>query len=170
MTGLCPTYCQCSLEVAPRCMMSALERFSQIMVSSSYCERKLVSGEAAPCGTLGKLRLVCRMMVMAMVGVRMCGISQRKLCQFAGWKLVFVRVATRESERGRREATDFRLLQPSPLSPANATRLDNIGIISKIDAPMLSRYWTSCNSMDQYYMSTCASDAPPVVATALGDS
>lgn len=55
--------------------MSALERFSQSMVRSSYCESKLVSGEAAPCATLGKLRLVCRMVVLAMVrdwGERRC--------------------------------------------------------------------------------------------------
>ena len=63
MTELCPIYCQCSLEVAPRCTMSALKRFSQSMVRSSYCESKLVSGEAAPCATLGKFRLVCRMVV-----------------------------------------------------------------------------------------------------------
>lgn len=47
--------------------MSALERFSQSMVSSSYCESMLVSGEVAACATLGKFRLVCRMMVVVMV-------------------------------------------------------------------------------------------------------
>lgn len=67
MAGLCPMYCQCSLDVAPRCTMSALERFLQSMVSSSYCKSRLVSGEVAACATLGKFRLVCRMVVMPMV-------------------------------------------------------------------------------------------------------
>ena len=50
--------------------MSALERFAQSIVSSSYCESRVVSGEATACATLGRFRLVCRMIVMAMVRVR----------------------------------------------------------------------------------------------------
>jgi hypothetical protein len=50
--------------------MSALDRFRQSMVSSSYCESRLVSCEGAACATLGSFRLVCRMIVVAMVRVR----------------------------------------------------------------------------------------------------
>jgi hypothetical protein len=49
--------------------MSALERFSQSIARSSYCKSRLVSGESAACATLGRFRLVCRMIVMAMVRV-----------------------------------------------------------------------------------------------------
>lgn len=44
--------------------MSALERFSQSMVSSSYCESKLVRGEAAAGAVLGEVWLICCMIVL----------------------------------------------------------------------------------------------------------
>lgn len=50
--------------------MSALERFSQFMVSIPYYESRLVSGEAAACATLGKFGLVCRMMEVVVAVVR----------------------------------------------------------------------------------------------------
>lgn len=100
--------------------MSALEMFSQTMVSSSYCESRLVSGEAVAGNVLSEVELILRY-VDASDG-RVCGVFWCKLCQFVGWKLVLMQVATRESEQGRREATDFRLPQPLPPSLASITR------------------------------------------------
>jgi hypothetical protein len=39
--------------------MSALERFSQRRVSSSYCESRVVSGETPDGATVGGVWLVC---------------------------------------------------------------------------------------------------------------
>lgn len=67
--------------------MSALARFSQSMVSSSYCESRLVSGEAAACAILGRFRFVCRMIVMPMVQSQGSVAFLRESCQFALPKL-----------------------------------------------------------------------------------
>jgi hypothetical protein len=49
--------------------MSALERFSQSMVSSSYCESKVVSGEAAAGTALGEVELIVCVVVMLSVRI-----------------------------------------------------------------------------------------------------
>lgn len=49
--------------------MSALERFSQSMVSSSYCESRLVSGEAVAGNVLGEVKLILRYVDVGWSGV-----------------------------------------------------------------------------------------------------
>ena len=91
-----------------------------------------VSGEAVAGNVLGEVELILRY-VGASDG-RVCGVFWCKLCQFVGWKLVLMQVATRESERGRREATNFRLPQPLPPSLASIAGLENIGISKTVTA------------------------------------
>lgn len=50
--------------------MSALERFPQSMISSSYCESKVVSGEVAASAALDEAWLICCMVVMMRIQVR----------------------------------------------------------------------------------------------------
>jgi hypothetical protein len=45
IAGLEVTYCQYSVEVAPRWMISALEMLAQISAKISYCESRAVIGE-----------------------------------------------------------------------------------------------------------------------------
>lgn len=49
--------------------MSALERFSQSMVSSSYCESRLVSGVAVAGNVLGEVELILRYVDVGWSGV-----------------------------------------------------------------------------------------------------
>jgi hypothetical protein len=53
--------------------MSALERFSQSIISSSYCESKVVTGEAAEGATLSKVLLICCMTMLMLAGGRLKG-------------------------------------------------------------------------------------------------
>jgi hypothetical protein len=74
MAGLDATYCQCSLEVAPRCTMSALERLPQTSVRSSYCDSRAVIGDATAGVALGagcrrKSIFVCRIVVVVGIGI-----------------------------------------------------------------------------------------------------
>jgi hypothetical protein len=73
-------YCQCSFEVAPRWMISALERFPHSSVNISYCESRAVIGDA----------------VVAMVMVIGIGCREKLWCGFGGisqgkWGLSFRR-------------------------------------------------------------------------------